>query len=73
MAEVFTRAFWSRAAERAARSGAQGFLVGAGFGAGVGNYAVLTGKTLLAGAVGAASMAILSVVTSVAFPPDRED
>lgn len=69
MSEVFTRAFWESAADRAIRSAAQGFLVGAGVGTAVGTFAVLTWETLVAGAAGAASMALLSVVSSLAFPP----
>lgn len=69
MSAIFTRTFWASAADRAIRSAAQGFLVASGVGSGVGDFAVLSVETLVAGLAGAASMALLSVVSTLAFPP----
>jgi len=69
MSAIFTRTFWTAAADRAIRSAAQGFLVGSGVGSAAGSFAVLSVETLVAGLAGAASMALLSVVSTLAFPP----
>lgn len=69
MSAIFTRTFWASAADRAIRSAAQGFLVGAGVGTAVGTFAVLSAEALVAGLAGAGSMALLSVVSTLAFPP----
>lgn len=66
---MFSRKWWLAARDRAARSAAQGFLLL--FGTTVPGWMSLDWKTLVYGTVGAA---VLSLATSVAFPPvPKED
>lgn len=66
----FTSSFWDAALGRIIRSAGQGFLLLSGLGAVAGEAAVLSWETFLAGLSGALGMAVLSLVTSLAFPPE---
>jgi hypothetical protein len=68
--QIFTVAFWHDSAERAIRSFAQGFLVGAGLGSYAGDFATLSLQACAHGLAAGASMALLSVLMRLAYPPE---
>jgi hypothetical protein len=70
---LLSRAFWAAALPRAERSAAQGALVGAGFGQWHGEFDVISWHSLGAAATGAASMAILTILTALAAAPPEEN
>lgn len=69
---LLSRVFWAAALPRAERSAAQGALTGLGFGQWQGDFALVSWSSLGSAAVGAASMAVLSILTALAAAPPEE-